>query len=318
MANTRGCLRAGKIQLLKRAVIASSLSITMTLVAQTSRGATASDPVFIGWSNLLPAWAYSYDPSSENACRAGRISCVNSAIKQMQRRFEPLAERCDHDAIFSLAYLRTTQEYARSAEEPGFYRDPQFVNHEDVVFAQFYFDAVDAWDAGRTSDVPEAWRIAFAAADNRQVSGSGNLYLGMNAHVNRDLPFVLAGIGLVAPDGSSRKPDHDKVNVMLNRVTQPLLAEEAQRFDPTMDDTETPYGVSYTAFFQTLAAWRETAWRNAERLVNAPDAQARQAVAQQIENYAADTARALVTNYSYRPPLTTSAQRDAYCASQTQ
>ena len=47
------------------------------------------------------------------------------------------------------------------------------------------------------------------AAKGRQVTGLGNLLLGMNAHINRDLPFVLYSIGLTAPDGSSRKPDHD-------------------------------------------------------------------------------------------------------------
>jgi hypothetical protein len=312
-------VRTGISGHIRRRVIALVLSVAVLLGgASLGAPASASDPVFIGWSKLLPAWAYEYNPTSKNDCKAGRISCVYAAIKKMERRFEPLAKSCDHDAIFSLAYLRTTQEYARSAQEPNFYNDPAFVNHEDVVFAEFYFNAYDSWADGRLSEVPESWRVAFRAADNRQVSGSGNLYLGMNAHVNRDLPFVLAGIGLVAPDGSSRKADHDKVNEMLNRVTEPLLAELARRFDPTMDDTATPYGVSYTAFFQTLAAWRETAWRNAERLVAAPDKQARQAVADEIEAYAAETARALVANYSYKPPLTTSAQRDAFCASQAQ
>jgi hypothetical protein len=37
------------------------------------------------------------------------------------------------------------------------------------------------------------------------VTGSGDLLLGISAHVNRDLPFVLASLGLVAPDGTSRK-----------------------------------------------------------------------------------------------------------------
>jgi hypothetical protein len=235
----------------------------------------------------------------------------------MERRFAPLASNCAHNAIFALAYLRTTQEYARTAADPEFFDDARFVNHEDAVFAQFYFEAYDAWAAGHRGQVPQAWNIAFDAAHNRAVSGSGNLMLGMNAHVNRDLPYVLAAIGLVKPDGSSRKPDHDRVNIMLNRVVQPLMAEEARRFDPTMDDIATPYGLTYTALLQALVEWRETAWRNAERLVGAPDAQAREAVARDIEAYATATARTLVTQFSYAPPLTTSAQRDAYCASQT-
>jgi len=303
----------------QRRVITYMLTVAAMLVISIGgfRAAEASDPIYVGWSNHLPAWAYEYAPSSADDCAAGRPACVKATIKDMERRFAPLASDCAHNAIFSLAYLRTTQEYARTAADPEFFDDARFVNHEDAVFAQFYFDAYDSWAAGRRSEVPEAWIIAFDAARNREVSGSGNLMLGMNAHVNRDLPYVLAAIGLVKPDGSSRKPDHDRVNIMLNRVVQPLMAEEAQRFDPTMDDIATPYGLTYTALLQALVEWRETAWRNAERLVAAPDAQAREAVAQDIEAYATATARTLVAQHGYTPPLTTSAQRDAYCASQT-
>ncbi len=55
----------------------------------------------------------------------------------MQRRFTPLASDCEHDPIFSLAYLRTTQAYRRAIENPNFFQDTSFVNHEDVIFAEY-------------------------------------------------------------------------------------------------------------------------------------------------------------------------------------
>lgn len=296
---------------------ASALALTLLVAfwGSAEAPAVASDPIFIGWSALLPAWAYSFTPNSQNACTAGRPSCVPQTISTMNRRFAPLAKSCDHNAVFALAYLRTTQEYARTAAKPKAFDDVAWVNHEDAVFAQFYFQAFDSYAKGRLAQVPQAWQIAFDAAKKHTVTGVGDLLLGMNAHVNRDLPFVLAGIGLVAPDGSSRKPDHDRINAMLNRVVGPLLTEEAKRFDPTIDDAKTPYGISYTALMQVLVAWRETAWRNAERLVAAPNPTAQAAVAQQIESYAATTARSLVLADSYASPLSSSDARDAYCAS---
>jgi hypothetical protein len=93
-----------------------------------------------------------------------------------------------------------------------------------------------------------------------------------------------------------------------------LLAEEAARFDPATDDSRDPLLLGYTTSFQLLAAWRETAWRNAERLVNAPDAAARAQVAQSIEGYAAGVAQTLILAEGYVPPLTTSAARDSFCA----
>jgi Family of unknown function (DUF5995) len=296
----------------------SALALTL-LVAFWGAGsggpAVAADPIFIGWSSLLPAWVYTFTPNSQNACIAGRPACVQQTLRTMNRRFAPQATSCSHNAVFSLAYLRTTEEYARTAAQPGVFNDVAWVNHEDAVFAQFYFQAYDSYAKGHLAQVPQAWQIAFNAAKNHTVTGVGDLLLGMNAHVNRDLPFVLAGIGLVTPNGTSRKHDHDAINAMLNRVVGPLLTEEAQRFDPTIDDASTPYGISYTALMQLLVGWRETAWRNAELLVSAPNAKARALVAQQIETYAATTARSLVLSNSYLPVGPTSAARDTYCAS---
>ncbi len=255
-----------------------------------------------------------YEPSSENDCAAGRLSCLDQVIRRMDKHLADLAAVCHHNAIFALTYLRTTEEYRRAAAEPGFFEDPSFVNHEDAVFAEYYFHAYDSWTHDRIDDLPEAWRIAFDAAERRAVTGTGNALLGINAHVNRDLPYGLASIGLVEPDGSSRKADHDKVNEFLNRVSEPLLAEAAARFDPTMDDAQTPYALTYTAVFQQLAAWREVAWRNAERLVTASDAESRARVAQEIEDYAAAMARDIVTRSSYSTTMSSSAARDAFCA----
>jgi hypothetical protein len=124
---------------------------------------------------------------------------------------------------------------------------------------------------------------------------------------------VLAGIGLVKPDGSSRKPDHDRVNVFLNRVMGPLIPEIAQRFDPTIDDESLPGPVDDVLTFQIIPTWREIAWRNAERLVAAKTAAQRAQVAASIEAYAADQAQQLRALTTY-PLNMGQAQRDAYCA----
>ena len=96
------------------------------------------------------------------------------------------------------------------------------------------------------------------------MTAAGNLSLGINAHIQRDLPFVLAGIGLVKPDGSSRKPDHDRVNVFLNRVTDDLYAEIARRFDPTIDDADLP-GAADSGSPSTSRAQRWSPARDRER-----------------------------------------------------
>jgi Family of unknown function (DUF5995) len=280
-----------------RLTLLGALVLALALPAS----AAAEDAPFVGWSALLPSLALPYDPTSPNDCIAGRVQCVDKTVRQMTARFDRFASSCDHSSIFSLTYLRVTEEYRRTIDGP-FFDDTPFVNYEDTLFAHYYFDAYDSWAAGRIERVPPAWRIAFDAAKSRAVSGTGDLLLGINAHVQRDLPLVLYLIGMVRPDGSSRKADHDRVNIILNRVADDVTAEIARRFDPTVDDGNLPTTLDDATVFQSLAAWREKAWRSAEMLATAPTPEA------------ATEAKAIVAATRYPPLSGGSAARDAFCA----
>jgi hypothetical protein len=297
-----------------RSSLRLALLVLVLLALARPLAAVAEDPPFVGWSSLLPGLSLPYDVTSPDDCIAGRVQCVDKTIRQMTQRFEPLASTCDHNAIFALTYLRVTEEYRRTVQDPTFFDDTPFVNYEDGIFAHYYFFAYDAWKDGETADVPPAWRIAFDAARDRAVSATGDLFLGINAHVQRDLPFVLYSIGLVKPDGTSRKSDHDRVNQILNRVTDDVIAEIAQRFDPTIDDTNLPTSFDDFTLFQTVVSWRETAWRNAELLAQAATPEAREQVAQGIESYAASQASTIRVATQYPPLSGGSATRDAYCS----
>jgi hypothetical protein len=272
----------------------------------------SSDPWFVGWSAALPPAYMGVNTASSDDCVAGRIACVDRVARRLAKQVQDA--RCNHNAVFSLAYQRTTESVAAwERADPTFFDDNPWLNHYDATFADMYFTAWNDWRRG-SGTVPRAWAIAFDMADRRRATAAGNLLLGMSAHVNRDLPFTLYAIGLVAPDGSSRKADHDRVNEILNTVVTPLLDEIARRYDPAVRVVP---GIGSTADFlqfQALPAWREQAWRNAELLATAPNAAARQAIAATIEQSAATTASALLALTSYVPPLTTSASRDAYCS----
>jgi hypothetical protein len=286
---------------------------TLVLALAFPAAATTADAPFVGWSALLPGLTLPYDPLSPDDCSAGRVQCVDKTIRDMTRRFDGLASSCDHKAIFSLIYLRVTEEYRQTIAAP-FFDDTPFVNYEDTLFAHYYFAAADAWATGRIDEVPPAWGIAFDSAQRRSVSASGDLLLGINAHVQRDLPLVLYSIGLVRPDGTSRKADHDRVNIILNRVADDVIAEIARRFDPAVDDSALPMSLDITGLFQMIAAWREKAWRNAELLATAPTPAARALVVAAIENDAAAEARTIAASTRYTLLSPGSGPRDAYCA----
>jgi hypothetical protein len=292
-----------------------SLAAACTLLLVVPSAAAADDPPFVDWTSLLPGLTTTYDPNSENICVAGKPKCVAATLKEMERRLAPLATSCDHNAVFALLYKDVTAQYKATIDADAYYfSDNNFVNHEDAVFGSYYFRAYDDYAAGRRSAVPKAWQIALDAARDRIMPGSGDLLLGVNAHIQRDLPFVLYGIGLVKPDGTSRKPDHDKVNEILNAAYVPAMQEAADRFDPTIEQSNAPGYLDETVLFQSVAAWREIAWRNAERLATAPTDAARALVAQSIEDYATSQAQLIRDTNRYVPLVQNSNARDAYCA----
>lgn len=248
--------------------------------------------------HVEPAFA---DVSFRLACRVGDPRCVDLVIEQMQRRFTPLARRCDHDAVFALLYLRTTQKFDETLLGLG-YTDVRAVVREDALFAAYYFRAFDAYQR-RIGFVPPAWQIALAAAEARAVSGIGNALLGMNAHIQRDLPFVLDELDRRGHPVSYE--DHTRINVFLAEVE--AAAELAARFDPAF-----AVGIDPAVLQQLIASWRDLAFANYLRLRGAASLGAWLTVAADIERYAADMARAFAQQTAY-PAGTDSAARDAHC-----
>jgi Family of unknown function (DUF5995) len=292
------------------------VAVAVALVVCASPSA-ADTTLYTPWSSLLPGWSDQLDTGSSNDCSAGRPSCLTATLKEQLQVFTGNAQSCSHLAIFPLAYIRMTQTYGWTRDQAGYYADVPYMNHMDSIFAHAYTDAYYNWSGGNRAAVPQAWLYAFDAAKSKTVTGAGDLFLGMNAHINRDLPFVLYASGLVNSSGVSGKADFDVVERWLNDDTAPLLAEAAQRFDPTIDDTSNPL-VNYLTF-QMVSAWREGAWRNAELLAAAPNDAARALVAQNIENSSNLIARTFLTSFAATPALPllgggSNATRDAYCA----
>ncbi len=250
-------------------LLGSLIAVATSLVAFATPS-VADTTLYTPWSSLLPGWNDQFAPGSDNDCAAGRPWCLTVTLNEQTHILNQVGPACSHLAIFPLAYVRMTQTYGWTRDQAGYYHDVPYMNHMDAVFAKYYTDAYYNWSGGNRAAVPKAWLYAFDAAKNKTVSGAGDLFLGMNAHINRDLPFVLYASGLVGSDGTSGKSDFDAVERWLNDDTAPLLAEAAQRFDPTIDDTNNVL-VDYLSF-QMVSAWRENAWRNAELLAAAPTA----------------------------------------------
>jgi hypothetical protein len=231
-------------------------------------------------------------------CPRQRDACVDRLLADMQRNLDRLG--CGHNAAFALLYWRTT-EGIRDAIRAGEFSDRPFWNQVTTAFGRYYLDALAAWRRGDRRHAPKAWRIAFRAARRERVSTLGDLVLGINAHVNRDLAFVYFRLG------AKNRDDHLFVDTVLTRIRPIAYPEIMAKLDPTLAG-QAP---NDPALSLDVFAWRELAWTNAARLAAAPDAAARRSIAAGIERHSIAMARRIKAAF----PATAAANRarNAYC-----
>ena len=120
--------------------------------------------------------------------REGRtVSDVIGRMEAILRRLAP----DDARRHFHTTYLRTTRAVAEEIERGGFL-DPAWLDRWDVVFADLYLDALEAWERDKA---PGAWQIPFATARDRPaLQPLRHILFGMNVHINFDLPQALLAV----------------------------------------------------------------------------------------------------------------------------
>ena len=144
---------------------------------------------------------------------------VAGVLEQMQQRLDALPVDSSRRTFLS-TYQRTTAAVGHAIED-GRFEDPEWVEEWDVVFAQLYLDAHDADRVGES--VPRPWRLAFDAPP--ELHALRHVLLGVNAHVNYDLPQALLGVISVEEFGDEalmerRRRDHERIDgVLASRVT---------------------------------------------------------------------------------------------------
>src|SRR5215468_7078259 len=117
---------------------------------------------------------------------------IDDVIERMAVLAEELRRDGDSRLAFHATYLRTTRAVAE-ALRAGAFGDTDWVDRWDVAFAQLYLDALDADRRG--DPVPEPWAVAFGtAAAQPRLPAVRHVLLGMNAHINYDLPQALLAV----------------------------------------------------------------------------------------------------------------------------
>jgi len=149
-----------------------------------------------------------------------RAPSICDVLEVLQARLDTLPPHRRAQAEFLGTYRRTT-EAVGAAVAGSVFEDPAWVQAWDVAFAHLYLEALDA-DLSGVGRVPRPWRLAFDAPAT--ASPLVHVLLGVNAHVNYDLPRAL--LGVISDDDFAdpwlvdrRRRDHERIDgVLASRV----------------------------------------------------------------------------------------------------
>jgi hypothetical protein len=202
------------------------------------------------------------------------ITDIDSLLALMHRHLERFDAARDNRAAFLRVYATMTASARDHLLAGDFFLDGAWVERVAVRFAWWYFDALDRYEQG--ADPPPAWRYAFDVARRRQGFLLQDILLGMNAHINNDLPLVVADILRREGDEGHlaravrRRFDHDQINRILHEVIPTVEAVTARHYGRlirplgrvlgTLDQSLSTFG---------LKTWRDNVWRNAQFLLAA-------------------------------------------------
>jgi hypothetical protein len=215
---------------------------------------------------------------------------VVEGFAHLETRFR---QQQDRRAIFLTLYGIVSSEMRTRVAERAF-SDNEWVQRYAVAFANLYRVALEDYDAGRLAAVPKAWRLCFDAAG----AGTGlvlqDMFLGVNAHVNNDLPSALSTVS-IDPDRAARYKDHAAVNAVLGSVTERATQRVAALYAPgvtMMDQCAGQLDEMLSLFSLEIA--RESAWEAAVSLSNAKTAFERRLATTLIGSRATVMARLLL------------------------
>lgn len=201
---------------------------------------------------------------------SGDYDSIHALLASMDRIEADLQASHDPRRFFHCTYSRTTRAVRDEILRGGFV-DNSWVERWDVVFAGLYLRAFEQYEATGAAVGP--WQVAFERAQDTSLPPLRHVLLGMNAHINYDLPQALcAVITSVEFDDAvlvaTRGEDHKHIDTVLAaRVAaedEELKKLELPGQRTLLDKMLTPFNRLGTKKF--LREARTKVWANARTL----------------------------------------------------
>ncbi len=213
-------------------------------------------------------------------------------MQQLLTRMNAQAERWekqgDPRAFFQRCYETMSKNMTQAIAERRF-GNPAWIEHLMHRFAEYYYDALALYDQNHC-DTPPVWKHVHDTSKGKRLHVMQHILLGINAHINYDLPLALYDTlradwdNLDETQRKSRRADHDLVNRII-----------AETIDEVQDNIIEPHSwavaivdrlmgrIDEWLLAQLISGWRTDVWHIAVQLLHAQSAQERENIRKEQE-----------------------------------
>jgi Family of unknown function (DUF5995) len=227
---------------------------------------------------------------------------VDDVIRGLTHLEQVFRDISDRRGIFVTAYILITEEIQRRIQRRQF-ENPEWVGRYAVSFANLYRIALIGYETGPPVDISKAWRVSFQTS----AQGTGlvieDLILGINAHINHDLPIALNEVS-ISEEREQKHRDHSAINDALKFAIAPVRSRIEMLYAPGLslfDEILDPLEVEITSFSFEKA--RENAWIQGVGLANARNEQEQKYGLAAIDERAGVLASLIIAPTSDQPLL---------------
>ena len=201
---------------------------------------------------------------------------INDVLVKLTAIIESQRDRGSPLAFFPAVYRATTAR-VRAGIQRGSFVDGARMGRLATTFANRYLAAHDAAAVGSGSTPARAWQVAFDAAPRQHTMILQHVLLGMNAHINFDLPLAV-----IATANGGKVLDIEEDFRAINRILADLLDPVQaiiDRFSPLLHILDQVGGRTDEELVTfSINTARDEAWHEATRLADEPSAQRERSV----------------------------------------
>lgn len=152
-------------------------------------------------------------------------STIDGVIDRLEEIIQESIQNRSRMGYFAALYKRVTVSVKNKIEQ-GYFDDNERMEKLDVIFANRYLAAYDAYQSNQSCS--QSWKLAFDVSKWWSPLVIQHLFVGMNAHIGLDLGIAAAE---VQPENiESLHDDFNKINEVLGDLVDKVEDELASIF----------------------------------------------------------------------------------------